>query len=736
MKKGVLLFGLFFLVLCTAGALGLVLAPELLDPNSYKSDIIREVKRQTGRNLRFDGDLSIALRPWLGVDLGPIALSNAEGFGPQPFLEARHSSIQVQLLPLINRDLRIQSLMLDGVSLNLARNKHGQTNWEDITEFRKEKTERAAQKDKSTSEKHAESSPKEKTNSGFSLTPESFAIADLQLKNASLCWDDAVENRKLILDQLNLNTGAMAPGRDFDLDISGRIAHNDKEGIVQLTSTANIDKNFRRQQYKNAAFSITAKADEIAKEGVQAEIHANILIDLNEGSFSVENLDLKTPQAEITGVVTAEKLNSAPEYAADLVMTQVKPRALLKLLQIPVPKTADPKALSAGALKISATGGMDFLNILSLQLNLDDTTVSGHANIKSFREPNLSFALKGDSLDLNRYLPPAQKKGNAAPKNAKGKATSKDNTPTKDTAAEKHSAENPVIDFLRHVTMEGTVQLGEFRFKKLRLNNIKGTVKARDGLIRINPLSTDFSSGKLVTDAQGDFRGKTPRNQLVAKARNVDLGKALTDLAGKDYVTGRVDLNINARANGFTWHTVRRSLNGNAKLVMKNGVFRGFSIIPEPVKQAAIEKSPSDISGKIQKQQPYERLSSDFTVRNGLLQTKNTRVTAPRLSGQGAGTLDLRGDYQLNYNAIISITALPRIPFTVTGPVYKPTYSLDTVQFLKETAYTIMTSPLDVGKKALDVGEDVGKGTIDVGKDILDGINKGLQNIFGGDKKK
>ena len=57
----------------------------VFDPNDYKDDITKLVKEKTGRNLSIPGDISLSLFPWIGIDLGKIEISNAKGFGKQPF---------------------------------------------------------------------------------------------------------------------------------------------------------------------------------------------------------------------------------------------------------------------------------------------------------------------------------------------------------------------------------------------------------------------------------------------------------------------------------------------------------------------------------------------------------------------------------------------------------------------------------------------------------------------------
>ena len=68
--------GLLALLIVLAVALTL-----LFDPNDYKRDIIKLVKDKTGRELTIEGKLGWSFFPWIGIETGRLARSNAPGFG-------------------------------------------------------------------------------------------------------------------------------------------------------------------------------------------------------------------------------------------------------------------------------------------------------------------------------------------------------------------------------------------------------------------------------------------------------------------------------------------------------------------------------------------------------------------------------------------------------------------------------------------------------------------------------
>ncbi|MCW8905247.1 AsmA family protein, partial [Sedimenticola sp.] len=77
--------GGLLLVLLLLVVAAVIILPMVIDPNDYKGEIVTQVKEQTGRDLKITGDLKLSVFPWLGIDIGGLELSNAKGFGEQPF---------------------------------------------------------------------------------------------------------------------------------------------------------------------------------------------------------------------------------------------------------------------------------------------------------------------------------------------------------------------------------------------------------------------------------------------------------------------------------------------------------------------------------------------------------------------------------------------------------------------------------------------------------------------------
>jgi hypothetical protein len=81
-------------------------------------------------------------------------------------------------------------------------------------------------------------------------------------------------------------------------------------------------------------------------------------------------------------------------------------RDLLTSVGITAPKTTDPRALSH--LQVDTTWSLDAgaMGVDPLKLTVDDTRFEGTFRRGAGADPVGDFALRGDTLNLSRYIPP------------------------------------------------------------------------------------------------------------------------------------------------------------------------------------------------------------------------------------------------------------------------------------------------------------------------------------------
>lgn len=703
--------GIVLLVLFIAVA-GVLYA--VVDTERIKTTLTDIVREETGRELAFQGEVGLSVFPWLGVELGPVSLSNAPGFGDEPFASVRRTSVKVKLMPLLSKDVQVSGVTIDGLSLNLARDKKGRTNWDDLT--RAGSNAQAASETKSSTDASGDAGSE--ASGGIALA--GLAVDGVNLTDAGITWNDAASGQNYKLTGTTLTTGPLALGKAFDFSFAttAEAAEPAMTGTLDMKARADLGKDFKEPSLSGLTLNASADGEAIPGGHVDVALGGDILVNLNTSTISVNKLKLKAMDVDVSGGVTVAKFDTAPVVNANLTFGQFNPKALMKALGLPPVETTDPAALSKASGSIEATATTDSATVRKLRLNVDDTALNGSASVKNFAQPAIAFDLRADSLDVNRYLPPS----GDGPADGKGSPAS-DSSGKENAPAEDEMAGLPK-EQLRKLNMDGKLHVGNLTVHKVRMKDLDVTVKAKDGLIRITPLTAGLYGGLFKTALTADMRTDVTRSALDLDFSGLLLGSVLRDYLGEDKVTGVAQAALKLSGSGEDWKCLARTLNGNGMVALKDGLFKGFQVVPDRVRQQAEANKPDMKDAKTEKQQPFKDISTSFTIKNGILSTSDTSLTADGLGGTGSGTVNLAAQ-TLDYRAVVDMTALPNIPFTIKGNWTDPDISLDTAAFLKGTVKTIITAPLKIGKGAGDVG----------GK-IIEDIGSGIMGIFGGGKKK
>ncbi len=254
----------------------------VFDPNAYKQDLTELVREQTGRELQFHGDVNLTVFPALGMKLGAMSFSNAEGFGAQPMIKVQQASISVDLASLVAFAPEIDKLVLRDLEINLIRNKAGVTNWDDLVAQPSPDTDAGAGTDEPST--------------GGSDFEIKGAFGGLDLENIKLLWLDEQAGSEFRIVDLDISTGRIVPNEAFPLTLHlDASASGDLDIILDIK--ANVEYLIEQQQL--ALRDMALKLNEFQIDGsVQVANFAkpSVKFDLASDNLDVDAL-LGTPPA-------------------------------------------------------------------------------------------------------------------------------------------------------------------------------------------------------------------------------------------------------------------------------------------------------------------------------------------------------------------------------------------------------------------------------------------------------
>jgi AsmA protein len=332
-------------VLVALVVLGVLVIVWLVDPNSFKSNIEARVRGATGRDFTLAGDIELGFFPWLALRTGEGSFGSAPGFGAEPLVSWKSAQIGAKIFPLLRGKLIADRVVLEGADVRLVRRADGSANWQGLGGGE-------------PADPNAE--------------PIEPHIDGVQIEDSRVLFIDEGVPRRVEVTGLNLTTGDIAPGEPFtDTEIAG-VLHMDgfaPEGVpfhVEVPKAA-LPEDFASVEMPE--FSVAF------------------------GGFNAE------------GAVNGT-LGENPKLAGKIETNEFDPRALLLSVGIAPPKTTDAQALG----KVQCTGSWTFdagaIGIDPFTLLLDDTHFNGSFHRSAGDNPVGEFALRGDMLNISRYIPP------------------------------------------------------------------------------------------------------------------------------------------------------------------------------------------------------------------------------------------------------------------------------------------------------------------------------------------
>jgi AsmA protein len=686
--------------------IAVVVLPMVIDPNDYKDEIAATVEKQTGRTLSIEGDLALSVFPWLGLDIGPTQLSNAEGFAAPYMARMEAVEVRVKLLPLLRKQLEVNTVRLDGLRLNLGKNKQGVTNWADIT-AQLEAADTPA-------EKPAEGGDKTGTaSSGKAL--ERFEIGSIEVSDAQLHWDDRSTDAVYEVNELSFTTGSIEPGEAFDLELRFKVAATQPvvRGQFELSGDILLAEAMDAVTITAATLAVNLDGEGVPGGHLEAAMTTALKLDLAAQTLSLSGLALEALGLNVTGQLQGTAISSDdPRFKGTLDIAEFSPRELLQALGQEAPQTTDPAVLGKASASLTWDASLQHFAATALTAQLDDSQLEGNARIEQFDAPAIKLMATLDQFNLDRYMPPPAQ-ADAAPAKA-GKQAS---------AAPASGEPELPLDTLRALNLDVRLAVGKLQASGLRSSDIDIQLKAKDGVLNLKPFNAKLYGGAVQADASLDARKDTPRFSVNEKLTGVQAGPLLKDLTGKEQILGTANVNARLTGVGLSSANIKQTLTGTAGFEFTDGAIKGVNIA------SLIRSAQAKIKGEPAPAQTGPN-QTDFALMKGTAKITSGKVVnddllmqSPLLRITGAGMVSLPQetiDYTLTTKFVGSLKGQGgegieelkglSIPVHVGGTFSKPTYAPDLAAVLSDAAKAEVEKKVEKEKKKLQkkIGDELG----------------------------
>jgi AsmA protein len=592
---GIIVGAVVALVVIAAVVVGL-----LFDPNDYKDQITAAVADATGRTLTLEGDLELGVFPRLRIGMGSAELSNAAGFGPEPFARIESASLQLALLPLLSKRIEVDEANLAGLELNLARNAAGANNWDDL-----------GGEGTATAE-----APEETASDGTAID---LAVDSIVVSDAEINWSDAASGGEWTLTGVDIEASDFGLGQRFPLSLDFALQGADVD--VAVASTMQATLALADNAYRLDDLDVTIDGRGAGWPG--GEGRATVSFDSFAANLAAETLDLQSLRLEILGVVISGTLSGRDLFgnlalAGAIDIAEFNPNDLIEQFDLEI-ETADPDVFRRASASAELVYDPAQIGMRNMRFVLDDSQLTGSAGM---RGDALQFDLDVDSINIDRYLPPATD-GDAP-------------------AADEGSIDEVdlPLEALRTFKANGTLSLAETKFMNLTFTDAEFGLTAADGRLRLTPKGKLYGGtidGSIGVDATGDQGRFTLKQDL----RNVDLLGLARDFLDTEDLSGTGNVSLDLNAVGSNIGVIKRGLDGTASFALRDGAWEGIDAWYELRRaRAVIDRSPvPEREGAART--TFSNVSASGVVEDAVLTTSDFNGTLPFMAVNGTGMVNL-----------------------------------------------------------------------------------------------
>ena len=694
----------------------------IVDGPFVKARLERYLKDEKQRTLSIQGDPQVRIFPVAGISLGKTVLS--EHASDKAFVTLESLEVGVRVLPLLSGEISIESLALTGLRANVVKHKDGRFNFQDLASADKHDAASGAQP------KAAEASQ-----------PPKLRIAAASIQDVRLSYHDEATGQEIAVSGFNLKTGRLEDDTPSPLSLSAAISGKKPEVGLKATVNAQASVNLGKKSFTFSKLDakLSGFADKLRE--LDLGITGDVAIDAERNVFDVKefrvqargNLDrdalsllLAVPRIEVTSskasgssitgslkIAGAQRsLNASLDIAAVSGSASALsiPNAKFDLdaaaegntvkAQISAPLTANLSARTWDLPKIIANvtlgGPMIPQKTVTLPIQaaikadlgkqtfsaevatkFDETSLQAKFAAAKLQPLNANFALDIDKLNLDRYMRPSGEK----------------------------SAGDPPVDLsaLKGRSVTGKIQIGALQAQRVKLANLKAEVRLANGKLEVAPHSANLYEGALSGSLSVDANG----NQVALKeeVKAVAINPLLRDLADKDIVEGKGDVSLEVTMSGATVGAMKRAMNGQMKIQLKDGAYKGINIAETFRKASTLgAKSGSQGADRAQKTD-FSEMSASFAIKKGVAHNDDLALRSPLIRVAGSGDVDI-GNSSVDYTAKASLVA------TLTGQQGRDDAAGITVPVR-------IYGPLDAVKYDIQYGS------------LFSGIGRGIGNAVG-----
>ncbi|MCP5207698.1 MAG: AsmA family protein [Hahellaceae bacterium] len=680
---------------------GLIVLTIILDPNDYKQDIERVAQESGGVNLKIKGDMDWSLYPWLGISIGAVEVMTADG---APFTKLNELQARVNFKSLLSMSPKVQKLVLDGLELNLHKDAEGKANWENVTAKKAEAADTESAPASPASTQQEESTDTDSASTA-EAQPISFDVDEVAITNLKVNYSSDADKQSFTLAPLNIVATNIKPDDFFPLVIDFAFRDNQSELATKadISTKIRLGQNFKVIDIKELLAKFILSGKPFNNKSIEAGLAGDIVANLATSKITLSDISASLGNMELKAKLDLDTSGKNPKVDGTLDVAAFSLQELLTQLGQANIATTDPEVLKKIAFRTIISSPDDAIKLNDLSLTLDDTNLKGGIT-QTWSNGHIEMAFKGDSINVDRYLPPKQptaqelaiaslkddaaqiRKGKEQPVEAVNAAQHAKGTIDAQLAASKAAGQAtpapvPVaaadetapllpVDTIKGLSLNARFDLNEFIIQKLPVKAIALLITAKDGLVKLEKADGELFEGNFKATASIDARKEPVTWQAHKEINNIQSNPLLKTLADMGILSGGINFKADFTSQGNSIASLKKTTQGQANFFLKEGALEGFNLTEEVCKGIAkVNKKPLAKSDWA-KRTAFNDLSGNININGMNLQNPSIigSLAGVKLSGKGDISVE---NSALDYQVALTIIGDEAVDACGISPKFK-----------------------------------------------------------------
>jgi AsmA protein len=548
-----------------------------------------------------------------------VTIGNPPGFSKKNFGNIGQFDIRIKILPLLQKRLDIEKLVLHRLKIDFEKNIAGKNNWSDF----------------------ANNSESDKAESGIGLA--GLAIGGIELVKANVTWLDADSGKRFKISTMNLATEAVVKGEPLPVTLSAYVESNQPTWQASVNVKSKLEFNDDSVVFNANELKLVVKAllPSSTIEKVSFAMIANSEINPQAQTAKLTNVRLSVLGLVMSGTFDVENIFSVPVIQGPLKIKAFEAQTLAKHFKVDVPMMANAQSLKNISLASSFKTDFDSIYLDDITANLDDSSVNGFVHIVGMDQPVVRYDLDVDKIKLDDYR-------------SVGSESGQDEIPLP-------------LDLIRATDLEGKFDIETVTVDDIELTKFHIASHVKNGIVKAIPITMLVNESEIKATMQLDAR-ETPVGIFAIKVKNVEANSSINPLLntilGDGVLTleGIVNADASLRAKGLSVATLKKSAQGTIKINMDNTIVQGIdldhasrSITADYANKNNFRTSQSFVTEyNPDRKTEFKNLRATFKVSRGKLANSDLSLVSDQANITGSGSIDfMKG--ALDYRPVIDM---------------------------------------------------------------------------------